>query len=175
MRPKTSDELKRAVILRAAGWTLSAIVAETNISASTLQRHFKAHSVGRGTLSTEAVDEARQKLLDDAGFIDNLKHQIAASIVDDLALARQIRESLALSLEELADDPTTSPTMKARALAAIGTTAKITQDIQRKALRMNDSSTLNQVEELPELTIHKMGEAEIEAIRNRFDDDDGLE
>jgi AraC-like DNA-binding protein len=174
MRPKTSDELKRAITLRAAGWSLSAIVAKTGISASTLQRHFKIHGVERGTISSEAVEQAKQQLLSDAGFIDDLKQQIASSIVDDLSLVRQLRETLALSLEELTADPTTPATLKARSLAALSTSLKITQDVSRRALRIDNSDSLNGVEELPQLIISKMTDEEIRAAQDRFkDDNDG--
>jgi AraC-like DNA-binding protein len=172
MRPKTSDELKRAFTLRAAGWTLSAIVSDTGISASTLQRHFKTHGVGRGTLSTEAIDQAKQQLLRDAGFIDDLKHQIASSIVDDLSLVRQLRETLALSIGELSGDTTTPLTLKARSLAALSTSLKITQDVSRRALRIDNSDSLNGVEELPQLIITRMTDEEIRAAQDRFKDYD---
>lgn len=167
MRPKTSDELKRAVTLRAAGWTLTAIVTETGISASTLQRHFKAHGIGRGTLSAEAVEEARQQLLDDAGFVDNLKHQIAAAILDDLSLARQLRESALLALEELATDTTTPLVARSRAIVALATATKITSDILRRALRL-DNGALNQVEEVPVLTVLKMTDEDIEQVQREL-------
>ncbi|MGZ8957946.1 MAG: hypothetical protein ACXW0L_00520 [Methylosarcina sp.] len=167
MRPKTSDELKRAVTLRAAGWTLAAIVLETGISASTLQRHFKAHGVGRGTLSAEAVEQAQRQLIED-GFFDSLKHQIAAAILDDLSLARQLRESALLTLEELTEDATTPPMIKSRSLAALATATKITSDILRRALRM-DSGALDQVKELPTLVITKMTEEECREIRESLE------
>lgn len=175
MRPKTLGELKRAITLRAAGWTLSAIAVDTGLSASTLYRHFKAHSIGRGTLSTEAVEAAKQQLLNDAGFVENLKHTIASAIVDDLAMVKQIREASMLALEELATDTTAPAMIKSRSLAALATTTKITSDVLRRALRMDDGA-LNEVEELPTLLVARMDEDEIQAIKSRFnDDEDGEE
>lgn len=171
MRPKTSEELKRAVALRAAGWTLSAIAIETAISPSTLQRHFRTHSIGRGTLSSEAVEEAKQQLLQDAGFVENLKHTIASAVLDDLSMARQIREAALLTLEELASDTTTPPMIKSRALAALATATKITSDVMRRALKMDDGA-MNQAEELPQLTIRRMTEEEFHALKNRSRDDE---
>ncbi|WP_031431687.1 helix-turn-helix domain-containing protein [Methylomicrobium agile] len=175
MRPKTSDELKRAITLRAAGWTLSAIVTETGISASTLQRYFRTHGIERGTISTEAVEQAKQRLLSDAGFIDDLKHQIAASIIDDLSLVRQLRETLALSLEELAADPTTPATLKARSLAALSTSLKITQDVSRRALRIDNNDSLNGIQEPTRLIIEKMTDEEMQAAQDRFKEDEDVD
>lgn len=166
MRPKSAPELKQAVILRAAGYTISAIVEKTGISASTLHRHFKSHNVGRGGLTSEAISEARQELLNDAGFLSDLKHQIAAAVLDDLVITKQIREAALLALEELATDSTAPPMIKSRALAALATATKITSDVMRRALKMDDGA-LNQVEELPVLTIRKMTDAEFESIKNR--------
>lgn len=171
MRPKSAPELKQAVILRAAGYTISAIVEKTGISASTLCRHFKSHNVGRGGLASEAISEARQELLSDAGFVSELKHQIAASILDDLALSRQIRETALLALEDLASDAGAPAMIKSRALAALATATKITSDVMRRALKMDDGA-LHQAEELPVLTVRRMTDEEFEAIKNRYKGDE---
>lgn len=171
MRPKTSSELKQALTLRAAGWTLSAIVSQTGISASTLQRHFKAHSVGRGKLSSEAVELARQQLLNDADFVSGLKHSIASAVIDDLSITRQIREALAISLEEMTEDRTIPTVLKARALAALSTSLKLTQDIQRKALGMDDSSN-QQNKELTVLTVRRMTDDDVREAQDKLNDNE---
>lgn len=171
MRPKLPADIKRAIALREAGYSLATITEKTGLSASTLYRHFKKHSIERGALMTDSIEEARQQLLNDAGFLNDLKQQIAASIVDDLALVKQIRESLALSLEELTEDATTPASLKARSLAALSTTLKLTQDINRKALNM-DTTDQQQFEELPTLAITKMTDEEIKAAQDRFKNED---
>lgn len=166
MRPKTSAELQEAIVLRHAGHTLSSIAEKTSISPSTLYRAFKTHSVKRGGISQEAIDQAKEQLLNDAGFLDSIKHQVASQIADDLALSRQIREQTLLALEQLQDEPI--PSTKARSLAALATTCKITSDIQRRALRL-DAGALNEVQELPQLVVECMTPEEVAAIQRRFD------
>lgn len=161
--PKTATEIKRAIALRAAGYSLAAITAKTGISPSTLQRHFAKHAVKRGSVSAEAVEHATQELLQDAGFIDDIKRQVAASIVDDLAHVRQLREAITLSLESLIQDKSLPEHIKARALAAYSTSAKLTQDIARRALNMEKIEP--EREELPELHICEMTAADIAAVR----------
>jgi AcrR family transcriptional regulator len=164
--------IKRAITLRIAGHTLSSIVEKTGLSASTLYRYFKKFDIERGSLTVESVAEARESLLNDALFIDNLKLTIASSIADDLALSRQIRDAIALSLEELIVDNKTHATLKSRSLAALSTSLKITQDVQRKALNVDRAEQFNQLEELPTLTITRMTDEEIQAAQNRFIDED---
>lgn len=163
--------LKRALLLREAGHSLAAISDKTGLSPSTLYRHLKRLQITRGELTSESVEQAKQNLLQDAGFIDELKHTIAASIIDDLSIVRMIRESLILSLEDLTADTTTPASMKARSLAALSTSLSITQTVQRKALNI-DAETQKQFEELPVLTIRKMDDTEIAAVRNRLKDSD---
>lgn len=169
-RPYSSAELKEAVTLRQAGYALSAITEKTNISAATLHRHFRTHSVGKGAITAEAIEAARQQLLDDADFVGNLKAQIASSILDDLNMSRAIKERAMLVLEELESEDI--PAMiKARSLASVATAVKVSSDIQRRSLRLDDPSTLLQSDDLPQLTISLMSPEEIERAQHRFDDD----
>jgi hypothetical protein len=164
-------QIKRALVLRESGYSLSAIAERTRLSPSTLQRHFKRLGATCGGLTSESVEQAKQSLLQDAGFIDELRHTIAATIIDDLSIVRKIRESLILSLEELTEDATTPASMKARSLAALSTSLSVTQAVARRALNI-DSETQRQHEDLPTLTIRKMDSAEIAAVQNRLKDGD---
>jgi transcriptional antiterminator Rof (Rho-off) len=122
--------------------------------------------------------EAKQQLLEDAGFINELRHTIAASIVDDLAIVRKIRESLMLSLEELTDDKATPASLKSRALAALSTTLSITQAVNRKALNLDQIDPFTNPDTIPTLTIRKMTDADCLAVQKSMgkgdDDDDEL-
>ncbi len=174
MRPKSPKDIKRAITLRSAGYTLSAIVEKTGISASTLQRAFKRYDIEKGALTLETIESARQQLLNDAGFVSELKHQIAASVVDDLSLSRHIRTVLTLTLEELEEDTTTPATIKARSLASIATALKISQEVVRRSLGADNNDSLNQLEQIPTLTITKLTDEEIRAIQGHFKDEDEL-
>lgn len=170
MRPKL--DIQRAIVLREAGLTLSSIAERTGLSASTLYRAFKANRIERGDLTTESIEEARQQLLNDAGFVEELKHTIAASIVDDLALVRKVREALALMTDDITNDSTTSATLKARSLAAISTSLKITQEVNRKALNMDDFLKNQGNENLPELIVVPYTEEEVAQIKKQMSDGD---
>lgn len=175
MRPKSPKEIKRAIVLRSANYTLAAIVEKTGISASTLQRIFRKYDIEKGALTSETIESARQQLLSDAGFISELKHQIAASVVDDLSLVRHVRTVLTLTLEELEGDTSTPATIKARSLASVATALKITQEVARRSLRADNNDSLNQLEQIPTLTITKMTDKEIRLAQDRFKHEDELE
>lgn len=170
------SKLKQSIILRSSGYSLSSISERTGISASTLYRHFKTLEVRRGDLSVTLLEEAKQQLLQDAGFINELRYTIAASIVDDLAIVRQIRESLVMAVEELAGDKTTPASLKSRALAALSTTLSITQAVSRKALNLDQIDPFVNVDTIPTLTIRKMTDEDCLATQKSMgkDDDDEL-
>lgn len=170
-RPYASAELKEAITLRQGGYSLSAIVEQTGISASTLHRTFKTHRIGKGSIISEAAEKARQQLIADADFVGSLRHHISASIIDDLTLAQRIKAAALLALEEVEEDSATPPTAKARTLAALATAVKVSSDIQRRALRLDDPTALIQSDDLPVLTITRMTNEEIEGVRRRFDDE----
>jgi len=162
--PKTVKEIKRAITLREGGYSIAAIAQKTGISPSTLTRHFDKHGVGRGALTTKAINCAKEELLNDAGFMSDLKQQIASSIVDDLAQSQSIRSAISLSLEQLVSDAEEPASVKARSLSALATATKITQEIQRKALNVESYNQENELLTLPTLSITKMTDEEVEEV-----------
>ena len=100
------------------------------------------------------------------------KSLVAASINDDLALSRKIRDATALSLEKITYDDRIPATVKARSLAALATTLKLTQNVQRCALNLDKSNPFEASENLPTLTVLKMTETEIEAIQRKLINDE---
>lgn len=167
---KTPKEIKRAIALREAGYSLSAIARKTGISIATLSRHFKAHSTTKGGLSKEAIEKAKTELMSDSGFIGDLKEQIAASIVDDLSQSQSIREAIALSLDQITNDTDELASVKARALSALATATKITQEVQRKALNVEEYNKTRDLDTLPELVIRRMTDEEIEEATQRAEE-----
>lgn len=167
--PKTNDELKQAIVLRQAGYSLASISERTGISVSTLVRHFSKHKIDKGSLSTEAVEQARQRLLNDAGLVDRLKHEIAAAVVDDISHVKQLRAAAALLLEELMADTSLPAHYKTRGLAALSTSLRLTQDAARKALGSDKLEP--DPSELPTLTITELTAAEIESMRTEKNND----
>lgn len=160
---KNSDQLKQALVLRAGGYSLAAIAQNTGISAATLSRHFSRHKVEKGGLTNEAVNDAKHQLLNDAGFISDLKRQIAASIVDDLSQVTALREAVSLTLEATMSDKELPAHYRARSLAALATTLTLTQKAVRIALQA-DLQPVDQ-EGLPNLYIEELTSEDIERLR----------
>jgi len=156
--------LEQAVILREGGYSLTAIATKLNTSVSTLSRHFKRHGIGKGSLSEIAVAEAKEQLLNDAGFIDSLKQQIASSITDDLAHVKQLREASAILLEEIMADKSLPPHYKARAITGLTTSVRLTQEVSRRALQVDKMEP--EPEDLPQLTITELTSEDIKLMRD---------
>jgi hypothetical protein len=78
-----------------------------------------------------------------------------------------------MALADLISDVTTPASMKCRAYASLATTLKLSSDIMRRALQIDDTSL--SVTEIPTLTIVKMTQADIEAVQNRLNSDEDEE
>ncbi|PPD44898.1 MAG: hypothetical protein CTY16_11080 [Methylobacter sp.] len=161
---KTPKQIQRALVLREAGYSIAAISVKTAISPATLTRHFKKHGAVRGSLSLTAVEDARQELLSDSGFIGELRHQIAASITDDMAHVVALRESMALILEEIMKDAALPSHYKSRAIAALATSLTLTQKAARIALSVDDQPV--EQDQLPTLHITELTADDIFQMRN---------
>lgn len=166
--PKTSTALKRAIVLRDAGFSLAAIADKLNISPSTLYRHFKKHGVDKGSLSGKAIEEAKRQLLEDAGFVNDIKLQIAGAIVDDIAIFKQLRIAGAITLEQMMLDSSLAPHYRSRGIAALATNAIVTQKLIRTALGIDKLEP--EPDTLPNLTITELTSADVEALRMAQDD-----
>lgn len=162
-RPKTAGEIKQAIVLRDGGYSLAAISERTGISVATLARHFKKHGVSKGALTDQAVIEAREQLLSDAGFIDSLKHEIASAIVDDITQFKRIRAALALNIDELVLDSSLPAHYRSRGLTAAATGLRLSQEIIRKALQIDNVEP--EEGELPELIVRELLPSEVEQLR----------
>jgi AraC-like DNA-binding protein len=168
-------KLKHAVTLRASGYSLAAIAEKTGISSATLFRQLKASGVTKGTLKVLTVSQASNQLLEDAGFINELKQTIASSIVDELTINRRIREAITLSVEELLTETDATASIKLRALASASTALSVSQSIARKALNLEKIDPFTNPDTLPQLTIWKMSDEQVVAMRaasDSKDDDD---
>ncbi|UOA08122.1 hypothetical protein [Methylobacter sp. S3L5C] len=160
---KTTDEIKQAVVYRDAGYSLASIAAKTSISPSTLKRHFSKLGTSKGALTSQAVNDARLELLNDGGFISDLKQQIASSLLDDLQQSKDLRESIAVCLSELMNDANATAAMKARSLASLSTSLVLSQKMMRLTLLI-DKQEVEQ-SELPNLFISELTGDDIEVMR----------
>jgi AcrR family transcriptional regulator len=171
-KPILPNLLEHAITLRLAGHTLSSITDRTGLSASTLYRYFRQYAVKRSQVKVDCVLAAREQLINDTSLIDNLKPRIASSIDDDLALSRQIRDAIARCLEELLTESRTPTAVKCRSLAALSTSLRLTQEVQRRALNMDINPHQNQFQELTTLTVVKMSDSDVKAAQSALEDDD---
>ena len=160
-KQKNPDQAAQAVILREAGWTISAIAERLSISISTAQRLLKKHNAVAGVGTQALIEKAREELLATAFSLDAVQQTIASLVADDLALNQQIRIKLANAVEAL--DPMAP--IAFRGLAAAATTLKLTQDVTRRALPLEKLNQALAFEELPELKIHFMTEHDVAEMR----------
>ena len=157
----TPDQATQAVVLREAGWTISAIAGRLSISVSTAQRLLKKHKAVAGAGTQALIEAAREELLTTAFSLESVQQAAASLVADELALSQQIRTKLANALEVL--DPTDPIVF--RGLAAAATTLKLTQDVTRRALPLEKLNQALAFEELPELKIHIMTEDDVAEMR----------
>lgn len=160
-KQKTPDQAAQAVILREAGWTVTAIAQRMSISVSTTQRLLKKHNAVAGAGTQALIEKAREELLTTAFSLDAVQQTAASLVADELALNQQIRTKLANALEVL--DPTNPIVF--RSLAAASTALKLTQDVTRRALPLDKLNQALDIEELPELRIHIMDDADVAEMR----------
>lgn len=157
----TPDQAAQAVILREAGWTISAIAARMSISISTAQRLLKKHKAVAGAATQALIDQAREELVTTAFSLEAVQQAVASLVADDLALTQQIRTKLASAVEILNPaDP-----IVFRGLAAASTALKLTQDVTRRALPLEKLNQALEFEELPELKIRIMTDADVAEMR----------
>lgn len=157
----TPDQAAQAVILREAGWTISAIAEKMSISVSTTQRLLRKHKAVAGAGTQALIEKARDELLSAAFSLDAVQQTAASLVVEELAFNQQIRTKLASALEIL--DPANPIVF--RSLAAASTALKLTQDVTRRALPLEKLNQALEVEELPELKIHIMTDADVAEMR----------
>ncbi|PIK78232.1 helix-turn-helix domain-containing protein [Pseudomonas sp. 382] len=160
-KQSTPDQAAQAVILREAGWTVSGIAQRLCISVSTTQRLLKKHNAVAGAGTQALIEKAREELLTTAFSLDAVQQTAASLVADELALNQQIRTKLANALEVL--DPTNPIVF--RSLAAASTALKLTQDVTRRALPLEKLNQALDIEELPELKIHIMDDADVAEMR----------
>ena len=160
-KQKTPDQETQAVVLREAGWTVSAIADRLAISVSTVQRLLKKHHVVAGAGTQALIEKAREELLTAAFSLEAVQQTAASLVADELALVRHIRQKIASSVENL--DPTNP--IAFRGLAAASTALKLTQDVTRRALPIDKLGQAMEIEELPELRIRIMTEDDVAEMR----------
>ncbi len=156
-----------AVLLRQAGYAVSAIADKTKASPSALFALFKRLDVKKGTLKIESLENAQEQLLSDAGFIGSLRDKIAAQIVADLSIGKALQDSITLTIERL-NDTEADVSSQSRSLAALSTALKTSSEVLRRSLNIDNSNVTTNDDEIPKLYVMKMTEAEEDAAKNRM-------
>lgn len=95
---------------------------------------------------------------------------MAGLLLDDLASARLIRGKLINVIEALNLNDHHSAAETARALAALSTTLKNTQDVLRRSLNVDKVNAELEEQTLPELVIYQMSAEEMAEARRQAEE-----
>lgn len=160
----TPEKVADIIALREAGYTALSIAQRLGVSIRTVQRHIAAHGAKKGALKATVIQQAREELLRAVTSNETIKEEAAKLIHDDLAHAHHLRELLIGASEHLHATSLKEAALVMRAAAAYSTAIKNTSDTIRHTLRI-DQTVEDAEEEMPELLIRELTEAEIEEIR----------
>lgn len=166
------NQIREIIVLRQAGYSLSAICERVDAGATAVKKVLRDSKVTKGAATAALIEEARKRLLSDQALTDSLKQTIAEMIADDLSTVRRLRENILLTLEKLEECSDVTPTGRARTLAALATTATVTQSIYRKALRVSHLEQSAPASELQPLPIYFMTPEDEAAVRAATNSDE---
>lgn len=133
---RTPAEVQEALILRSAGHSIASISQKTGMSVSTVERHIKSHKIIKGVLTDQAIQEAQTQLISET--TGDLRIIISSVLKDDVAQFHQIRAALSVSVERLVSDSSLAPHQVLRGLAAAATTLKLSGEVARRALKIDE-------------------------------------
>lgn len=166
----TPDEIGEALALREVGYTVLAISQRLGIGIRTLQRHFAAAGARKGALKTEVLQRAKSELMARITSDEAIKEEAARLVADDLAHSLHLREIILAASEQMKAGSLHDAVQVMRAAAAYSTAIKNTSDIIRRSLRLEHRDEAG--DELPELVVSELTQAEIEQLRRTEDEDD---
>lgn len=160
------DTQAQVVVLREAGYSLASIATRLDIGISSVQRIIKKRGAVAGAATQEMIARARDEMIAAAYDLESVRQIAAALVHDDLSLAQRTRLKAAEILDAIvvtADSAMPS----ARAVVAVATTLKLTQDVQRRALPLDKLERAASVEELPEIQIRIMTDDDVKELREQ--------
>jgi AraC-like DNA-binding protein len=166
----TPEEIADALALREAGYTALAISQRLNISIRTLQRHFAAAGARKGAAKAEVLQRAKSELMARITSDEAIKEEAARLVADDLAHSLHLREVILAASEQMKATNLEEAALVMRAAAAYSTAIKNTSDIIRRSLRIEQREDVG--DDLPELVVCELTQAEIEHMRREEDEDD---
>lgn len=156
--------------LREAGFTALAISQRLNISVRTLQRSFAAAGTRKGAAKAEVLQRAKDELMARITSDEAIKEEAARLVADDLAHSLHLREVILAASEQMKATNLEEAALVMRAAAAYSTTIKNTSDIIRRSLRLEHRDDAS--DELPELVVCELTQAEVEHLRKTEDGND---
>jgi len=157
------DVVGEALALREAGYTTLAISQRLGMSVRTLQRHFAAAGARKGALKAEVLQRAKDELMARITSDEAIKAEAARLVADDLAHSIHLREVILAASEQMKATSLRDAVQVMRAAAAYSTAIKNTSDIIRRSLRLEERD--DAPDELPELVVSELTNAEIEQMR----------
>jgi predicted DNA-binding transcriptional regulator YafY len=160
----TPEEIAEALALREAGFTALAISQRLGISIRTLQRYFAAAGTRKGAAKAEVLQRAKDELMARITSDETIKVEAARLVADDL------REVILAASEQMKATNLEEAALVMRAAAAYSTAIKNTSDIIRRSLRMEQRD--DAADELPELVVTELTQAEVDHMRKTEDEDD---
>ncbi|PKV46766.1 hypothetical protein CLU92_4196 [Janthinobacterium sp. 61] len=171
MTKKTAapDQISQALALREAGYTALAISQRLGISVRSLQRHFASTGTRKGALKADVLQRAKDDLMARITCDQTIKQEAARLVADDLAHSMHLRELILAASEQMKAASLSDAVQVMRAAAAYSTTIKNTSDIIRHSLRLKDLA--DDMDELPELVVTELSQAEIAELRRQPDAD----
>lgn len=166
----TPEEIAEALALREAGFTALAISQRLDISIRSLQRHFAAAGARKGAAKAEVLQRAKDELLTRITSDEAIKAEAARLVADDLAHSLHLREVILAASEQMKATNLEEAALVMRAAAAYSTAIKNTSDIIRRSLRLEHRDDAS--DELPELVVCELTQAEVEHMRKTEDEND---
>jgi AraC-like DNA-binding protein len=166
----TPDVVGEALAMREAGYTSLAISQRLGMSIRSLQRHFAAAGTRKGAIKAEVLRKAKEELMARITSDQAIKDEAARLVADDLAHSLHLREVILAASEQMKATNLEEAALVMRAAAAYSTAIKNTSDIIRRSLRLEHRDDAG--EELPELVVSELTQAEIEYMRRAEDGDD---
>ncbi|MCP4597189.1 hypothetical protein [Neptuniibacter sp.] len=163
------SQIKEILALRAVGATRASIAASTGVSYSTISRICKRFSAPKGHMKDRLVKEAQQRI-NNLCNDEKLQQATACMIVDDIVLNKLIREKITEAVLSL---DTTNPHEAANALRALNSASSAAVSTQKAARIATGADKFDEYsEELPELTIKVMDDADVAQVRDRLQSED---
>jgi hypothetical protein len=162
------SQTAEALVLREAGYSVTAISERTGIGIRSLQRLFQRHGVRKGSIKAEMVEQARKQLME-AVTSEAIKAEAARIIQDDLAQVRALRTRLALAGEQLTAANLMEAAIVMRGAAAWATALKCSSDMLRHTLRFDKMLEAEGEPVLPELVVTVIDPGEALALHGSDD------